>query len=155
SVPVRQAVDELIANRRDAGLSKQYCGDLQFRLGRFANSFGDRSIASITTKEIDVWLEMLGVGPVTRNTFRRDVRTLFSFSCRRNYCPENPATATTYAKEPSGEVEILSVEDARGLLQSSSESMRPYWAIGLFAGLRPSEIRNLQWADVDFEDALI
>jgi integrase len=155
SVSVRQAVDEVIANRRDAGLSKQYCGDLQFRLGRFVNAFGDRSVASITTKEIDAWLELLGVGSVTRNTFLRDVRTLYSFSCKRNYCTENPASSATRAKEQSREVEVLSVEDARRLLTASSPEMLPYWAIGLFAGLRPSEIRHLQWADVDFEDALI
>jgi integrase len=155
SVPVRQAVDEVIANRRDAGLSKQYCGGLQFRLGRFVDAFGDRSVANVTTKEIDAWLESLGVGPVTRNTHRRDVRTLFSFSCKRNYRTENPASNTTLAKAPSKEVEVLSVEDAQRLLTASSPEMLPYWAIGLFGGLRPSEIFNLQWSDVDFEDALI
>ena len=61
---------------------------------------------------------------------------------------------------PAGEASIeesgkLSVEDARRLLAASSPEMLPYWAIGLFVGLRPSEIRNLQWKDVDFEDALI
>ena len=52
SIPVRQAVDELLANRRAAGLSAVYLRDLKYRLGKFAGSFGDRSIASITTKEI-------------------------------------------------------------------------------------------------------
>jgi integrase len=155
SISVRQAVDELIANRRDAGLSQRYCGDLQIRLRRFVNSFGDRSVASITAKDIDSWLESLGVGPVTRNTFRRDVRTLFSFCYKRNYCAENPATAAIRAKEPSREVEVLSVDQAKKLLASSSPEMLPYWAVGMFAGLRPSEIRQLEWTDVDFEDALI
>ncbi len=156
SVPVRQAVDELIANRAAAGLSKLYLRDLKFRLGRFVAAFGDRIIASVNTKEIVEWLESLGVGPVTRNTFRRDVRTLFSFCCGRKYCAENPvATKETLAKERRKEVEVLTVEQARKLLAKSSREMLPYWAIGLFAGLRPSEIRNLQWSDVDFEDALI
>src|SRR4029077_17630475 len=81
SVPVEQAIDELILNRRNAGRSKLYCRDLKFRLGRFAKEFPSRSIASITTREINHWLESLEVGPVTRNTSRRDVRTLFSFCC--------------------------------------------------------------------------
>jgi integrase len=63
--------------------------------------------------------------------------------------------AATRAKEPSREVEVLSVEVARRLLAASSPEMLPYWAIGLFGGLRPSEVRQLQWSDVDFEDALI
>jgi integrase len=157
SIPVRQAADELIVNRRAAGLSKVYIGDLHSRLGRFAKSFGDRSVASITTKEIVAWLESLGVGPVTRNTFRRDVRTLFSFAIEHGYCSENPAASkATLAKEQNGkEVEVLSIDQAKKLLAVSSRDMIPYWAIGLFAGLRPSEIRKLDWSDVDLGDALI
>lgn len=155
SVPVHRAFDEVIANRRYAGLSKTYISDLEFRLGRFKKTFGERSVAEITTSEIDAWLESLAVGPVTRNTFRRDVRTLFSFCCKRGYCAGNPVLATTLAKEPNTEVEVISVEDAQRLLEKSSREMLPYWAIGLFAGLRPSEIRNLQWSDVDFDDSLV
>jgi integrase len=157
SIPVRQAVDELIANRRAAGLSKVYVGDLYFRLGRFAKSFGDRSVASITTKEIVSWLESLGVGPVTRNTFRRDVRTLFSFCIEHSYASENPAASkATLAKEQNNkDVDVLSVEQAKKLLAKSSRDMIPYWSVGLFAGLRPSEIRKLEWSDVDLDDALI
>jgi len=155
SIPVRQAVGELIDNRRSAGLSKVYCGDLQFRLGRFVNTFGERTVASVATKEVDAWLESLGVGPVTRNTFRRDVRTLFSFCVKRNYCAENPAAAAQRAKEQRREVEVLGVDDVRRLLAAASPDLLPYWAIGLFAGLRVVEVHHLQWSDVDFEDALI
>ena len=155
SIPVRQAVDELIANRRAAGLSKVYIGDLYSRLGRFAKSFGERSVASIATKEIVEWLESLNVGPVTRNTFRRDARTLFSFAIEHKHCADNPVSKATKAKEQSREVEVLSVDQAKKLLSKSSRDMSPYWAIGLFAGLRPSEIRKLDWSDVDLDDALI
>ena len=155
SIPVAQAVDELVANRRDAGLSKLYYDDLRWRLNRFANAFADRSVASIATQEIEAWLESLGVGAVTRNTFRRDVRTLYSFCVKRNYCAENPAAATQRAKEQRRDVEVLSVEVARRLLAGSSPELLPYFSIGLFAGLRPSEIWYLQWSDVDFDDALI
>ena len=155
SVPVRQAVDELLQNRRAAGLSMVYLRDLKYRLGRFSDSFGERSIASLTTKEIVAWLESLGVGAVTRNTFRRDVRTLFSFCLAHQYCAENPATASTRAKEASAEVAVLTADEARRLIAAASPDMLPYWTIGLFAGLRPSEIRHLDWSDVDFGDALI
>ena len=65
------------------------------------------------------------------------------------------ASKATLAKERRRDVEVLSVEDAQRLLERSSPDMLPYWAIGLFAGLRPSEIRSLEWSDVDFDDALI
>jgi integrase len=157
SIPVCQAVNELITNRGNAGLSKLYLRDLRFRLSRFTGAFGDRIVASLTTKEIVEWLESLTVSPVTRNTFRRDVRTLFSFCVEHGYATENPAASkATLAKvQNNKEVEILSVEQARTLLAKSSPDMLTYWAIGLFAGLRPSEIRKLDWSDVDLDAALI
>jgi integrase len=155
SVPVRQAVEELIANREKAGMTKRYCEDLRIRLGRFIKAFPDRNASTITTKEIGAWLESLGVGPVTRNTFRRDVRTLFSFCLDHKYCTDNPAAATTKAKQRDEEVQVFSVEQMRRLLAASSVEMLPFWAIGAFAGLRHSEIKRLQWSDIDFDDALI
>jgi len=155
SIPVGQAAQELIANRRDAGFSRRYCEDLKSRLGRFAKTFAQRTASTITTKEIEAWLESLGVEAVTRNTYRRDCRTLFSSCTKRNYCAENPATSVTRAKEPSREVEVLTVEDTRLLLAASSPALLPYWAIGLFAGLRSSEILHLHWADIDFGDCLM
>jgi site-specific recombinase XerD len=104
SVPIEQAVKELISNRASAGSSKQYCEDLRWRLGRFSKSFPGRCVAEITTRDIDDWLAGLGLGAVTRNTFRRDLRTFFSFSLTRKYCSENPAKDSTRAKEVDGEV---------------------------------------------------
>jgi len=156
TIPVRQAIDELLASRKAAGLSVIYLRDLKYRLGRFVKSFQDRNVASVRTREVAEFLQSLGVGPVTRNTFRRDVRTLFSFCVEHGYCTENPAASkATLAKERRQEVEVLTIEQARKLLEMSSRETLPYWAIGLFAGLRPSEIRKLQWTDCDFEHSLI
>jgi integrase len=59
------------------------------------------------------------------------------------------------AKKPASEIDILTVEEARRLIASASPDMLPYWAIGLFAGLRPSEIRVLQWPSLQFKQKLI
>src|SRR4029453_258947 len=155
SVPVEQAVNEVLANKQNAGLSKLYCGDLKFHLRRFAKAFAGRTVATITTKDINGWLESLGVGPVTRNTHRRDARTLFSHCCSVGYCAENPAKSTTLAKIPASEVDVLSVDEARRLIAAASPAMLPYWAIGFFPGLGPSEVKALGWDAIDLDDALI
>jgi integrase len=154
SVPVEQAVNELVVHGRDfLNFSVLYIRDLKYRLGRFAQAFAGRSVASITRDDIRKWLESLGVGPGTRNTFRRDVRTLFTFCCEeKNYCANNPAKGKGLsAKRLPREIDILTVADARRLIATASREMLPYWAIGLFAGLRPSEIRALQWRSIDFK----
>ena len=155
SVSIHQAMTELIANRKATGASKQYCTDLHWRISRFIHSFPNRTVAEITTRDIDDWLAGLGLAPVTRNTFRRDLRTLFSFCVTRKYCPENPATGTTRAKEIDGEIGILRIAETARIMEAASEQTLPYWAIGAFAGLRRAEIIRLEWSEVDFESGLI
>ena len=66
SVPTQQAVEELIQNRRKAaGLSKLYMGDLNFVSGVSRKSSPSRTLSSITTAELNRFLESLEVGPVT------------------------------------------------------------------------------------------
>ncbi len=155
SVPIRQAMNELIDNRRASGLSARYCYDLGIRIGRFCAAFPDRIIAEFSTADVDSWLAALAVAPVTRNTFRRDLRTLFAFAVTRRYCADNPVVHTAKAKEIDGDIEILSVEQTARLLESADNATIPYWAIGAFAGLRRAEIERLDWKQIDLESNLI
>lgn len=149
SIPLSAALQQLITNRSSSGASKRYCDDLRLRLTKFCEAFPSKTIAELTTSEIDSWLEGLGVAPTTRNTFRRDVRTLFSFAVTRKYCQENPATETRKAKEVDGDVKILTVEESARLLEAADSDMLPYFAIAAFAGLRRAEIERLDWKQID------
>jgi len=112
-------------------------------------------IAAINTRQIDEWLRGLGVGAVTRNTFRRRLAVLFSFAKRRGYVTENPVADVERAKERETEVEILSVAETVRLLECADSDMPPFWAIGAFAGLRRAEIERLAWSEIDFEAGVI
>jgi integrase len=155
SVPLPTAMEELIANRRSSGATERYCYDLRMRLRRFCNAFPDLNVSEITTADIDAWLGGLNLGPVTRNTFRRDVRTLFSFALTRRYCLDNPVLATSKAKEIDSEIKIFSIGQTAKLLEEASVEMLPVFAIGAFAGLRQSEIKRLDWGQIDFDSGLI
>lgn len=155
SVPVDQAVDELIATRVNAGASQRYCNDLRLRLGRFVGHHAGRCVADFSTADIDEWLSALGVAPGTRNTFRRDLRTLFSFCQTRRYIAENPAAQSQRAKEIDAPVGILKPEDLARLLHNADPEVLPYFAIGAFAGLRAAEIGRLDWSEIDLERRLI
>jgi hypothetical protein len=117
SVPLHTAMKELIENRRLSGATKRCCYDLELHIGRFCAAFPDRIIAEITTAEIDDGLYGLRLAPVTRNTFRRDLRTLFSFARTRRYCTENRVIQTIKAKEIDGDIQILTVDQTTKLLE--------------------------------------
>ena len=155
SITVNDAMEQLITSRKRAGLSKRYCQDLRLRLSKFAKDFDKTTVATITAREIDGWLADLAVAPGTRNTFRRDLRTLFSWCEKHSYCQTNEARKTERAKEVNKPVEILTVEQATALLNACDDDTLPYVAISLFAGLRASEVQKLDWSEVDFDSGLI
>ena len=152
---VGEVVADLLAARAADGMSPRYVGDLRVRLGRFVLSFGEEMIAGIGASRIDEWLRGLGVGSVTRNTFRRRLGVLFSFAKRRGYVTENPIADVECAKERETEIEILSVSQMARLLEYASSEMLPFWAIGAFAGLRRAEIERLTWSEIDFDADVI
>src|SRR5262249_31723368 len=152
---VKEIVADLIAARTADGLSARYLGDLRVRLGRFGQSFGEEMIAGISASQIDEWLRGLGVGAVTRNTFRRRLAVLFSFAKRRGYVTENPITDVERAKERETEIAILSVGELARLLECASSEMLPFWTIGAFTGFRRSDIERLTWNEIDFDAGVI
>ncbi|MEI8235186.1 MAG: hypothetical protein WCH57_10945 [Verrucomicrobiota bacterium] len=152
---VSEVVCELMGARTADGLSADYLTDLKIKYDRFTRDFGERMIASLTTKEISDWLRKLGVGAVSRNTTRSRLATLFSFAKRQGYTPENPIANVERAKEHSEEIGILTVAETARLLECADAETLPYWVIGAFAGLRSAEIERLDWSEVDFDAGLI
>lgn len=154
-MPLKLAVSELIENRRASGTTEIYCYDLSLRLGRFCREFPGRNTEELSTRDLDEWLAGLNLAPVTRNTFRRDLHTLFAFCHSRGYSSTNPVERTRIAKEVSQPVGILSVEQTARLLTSAPQSLIPYLTIGAFAGLRAAEVERLEWDRIDLDSGFI
>lgn len=156
SCSVEDLVEELLEAKEKDGVSKRQLYNLKSRLERhFAAEFGDKLVATITTRDIDDWLRSLEVGPQTRNHYRAMLVMLFNFAMARGYAVENPAVAAAKAKVIGVPPGILSVEQASALLVNAPTELVPYFAIGLFAGLRRTEIERLDWSEIDFESGLI
>ncbi len=149
SVPVARAVAELVEAKRHAGRSPLYLADIGARLGRFARTYAARPVSSFDAKELDAYLVGLGRAAGTRNTHRRDLGTLFSFAERRGYLTANPVAHTERATVADKPVEILTVRQAGALLNACASDVLPFFAIGLFAGLRTCELKQLDWQRVD------
>lgn len=74
----------------------------------------------------------------------------FNFAVRNGYAPNNPVDGAAKAKVVKSDAGILTVEQAEALLKASCDALRPYIAIGLFAGLRRAELQRLDWSEIDF-----
>ena len=155
SATVATLIAEVIDARRKAGRSDRYLEDLENRLGRFRDDFGERIVATITRDEIADWLHALKLSPVTVNNYRRILVVAFNDAIESKYAIENPADKVKQVKEIEAAVEILTPAETKSLLNKADERILPVIALGAFAGLRSSELKRIDWADIDLAADLI
>jgi integrase len=151
---VPEVVADLLVEK--SKMSEDYVDDLDNRLGRFAAAFPTALIAAVTKDEAEAWLVSLNVAGTTFDNFRRLLIVLFNFAIEKGYAATNPILKIKKKGSDGDEApEILTVADTRALLAASDAGTLPFYAIGAFAGLRPSEILRLDWSNVNFAESLI
>jgi integrase len=178
--PIADAVVDLIAVMEAKNKSRRYVGDLKTRLSRFAEHFGAHpsvikepgrkdeagndtrnrgvDISSITTADVQHWLDGLKAGPQTTKNFRQVLNRLFSFAESRGFIFKggNPVEDTETISANGGDiVEIYSPDEVAALLKAASADFLPVVAIGAFAGLRAAEVERIEWSDVDLSSGFI
>ena len=98
------------------------------------------------------WLAETDWSPRTRKNYLVTLTTIFNFAVKRDYCASNAAATIERPimdDEPPG---ILTVEQTVALLAKAVETRTEMIAglsIGLFGGLRRSEICALDWSEID------
>lgn len=157
SKSVPEILDEFLTSKQVEGSGFFHLEDRKYRLKKFSNSFPSR-IDRITTHEIEVWLNSLGVGGRTRNNYRNAVLQLFRYARGKRYLPRNEPTVVedvASASTGDGDIEIYTLSELSMLLNHAPPKLLPFLAIGAFAGLRSQEIMRLDWKDLRFEQDFI
>lgn len=143
-----------LANKKADGASAEYLQDLKNRLERFEVTFGARNIAEIQPVEVDDWLRDLGLSAQSRKNFRTVLKTFFGAAVDAQYAQQNPVSKKKI-KIIQGEVGIFTPAQLRTMLEKAPRDFLPVLLIGGLAGLRPSEIERLDWANIDLAQRLI
>lgn len=88
----------------------------------------------------------------SKKTYRRAFSTFFNWAVRHHYRLDDPCKRLDKLPKETAKIAILTIEEVKRLLRASVEyqggSMAASVAIGLFAGLRPSEIADLKNSDI-------
>jgi integrase len=157
SETVSNALGVFLLAKQGDGLRRRYLEDLRDRLRRFADSFGASRLSDITPAQIDTWLRetYAGLSAWSRVTSHARLRTFFQFARQRGWVSVNPLADLPKAKVITSPPGILSPEQVARLLESSSQEMLPYWALGMFAGLRSAEVGRLEWRHIKWDERLI
>lgn len=120
-------------------------------------AMGRLKIADIGRAEINEFLNSLPFHGQTKAHYRAQLHSLFEFARQRELIEENPVSqlGRMKKKEKGAGVRVLSIKEAEELLEAAQASplaraFVPRVALGLFVGLRPSEVNRLNWEDIDF-----
>ena len=154
--PLRDAVTDFLAAKKAEHLSDRYLDGLRHRLTRFLVSQSkDATTANVTTADIDRFLTSLHRSPGTGTTFRRDLRTFFAWTSARGLSPSNPVEHAATFKVRPGKIGVLTPEDASALLQACDPAILPGVVLGMFCGLRQSEIARIDWRAIDLASGIL
>ncbi len=152
---IDEIVEKMIADAGKANRRPDTIAELRQRLGQFAAVYGVRQVTSITFEEVEQWIGEAN-SPRSRINRRRKLGQLFNFAIRRKWAEENLALLVTPPDYDDQEPGILSVEQCAHLLEHATKfNLLPYIALGLFAGLRASELERMEWSKVKLAERII
>lgn len=157
---ISQVIKEMILLKRTHGnLKPGYVSNLERALNRFVEDSHDKPIHTITVNDIEAMLgKHSNWSPCSVHGQVQSLKVLFYFAMRRGYAMENPCLKLQMPVIEDREPVIASVADVRRALENRKQGLfdaTSWLAIGFFAGLRASEISELQWEQVDFENKTV
>jgi len=146
TVSVQTAIEQYIDEKRQSGLRPRSLTELRVHLGRLQAQYGSLDISDITGANLISLFGLMDISATTRNNYRRTLRGFFTWCKKAGYMAHNPAEAITRARIDQKLPGILTVDQTRKILRSSVNThLTAYFALALFAGIRPAEILRLKW----------
>lgn len=155
SVTFSELVNEVIKKKKSEGRKQKYLRDLRSKAGKFFPEFGETLLCDISPRKIDDVISGLKMSPISKNSYKRNLKVIFSAAVEWGMLAENPVTKIASSPVKSRSIEIFSVEEVKALLEGATVELLPYYIFATFCGIRPSEIRRLTWEEVDFEAATV
>ena len=151
SMTISELIDRYITSLERRKLSKSHRSSTETRLRKFESDHGEWIACDISDDVAGDWLHGLDFAALTINHYRAALLQMFNHGLKIRAVETNPIEVIDKLKEDRGEIGILSPAEAATLLSHCSDNILPAVVIGLFAGLRRSEISRLDWSQVDFQ----
>lgn len=133
-----------------------YRGDLS-TMRRLNNEFETHIFQEITTWQIEKYKAKRKeeVKPATVNRELALLKHMFSKAIEWGKCKENPGKKVKPLKGEVKRLRFLMPEEIRTLLSNCPEHIKPIVTIALHTGMRRSELLNLKWDQINFDQGFI
>jgi len=121
--------------------------------------FGETSLKEIKPQMLDKYKAERVREGASNNTVNHELVCLshiMKMAIRWRYVEHNPVSSVEKMKIPKRPPRFLSLEEIDRLLEASREShIYPILMTAIHTGLRKSELLNLKWSDLDFDQCTI
>ncbi len=123
--------------------------NFRFISAAFLREFSGRSIASISGKDISLWLARNYKNPTTKTSALRTLSPAFTYASQQEMIAESPIQRVSKPRVKQREaIDIFSPEEAQRLMKTAPEDCKAAYALLLFSGIRPTELTRLKWSDI-------
>lgn len=152
TITIMNAKDEFLASRQDISEATRanYEIGLRLLLMRDPNKY----VHAFTVSDIEASLKRY-TNLSSLRTFRRIFSVFFHWAVRHHYCLEDPCKRLDKLPKDTSQIATLTLTEVKRLLYAAMSLQdgvaAAAVAIGIFAGLRPSEINDLRKEDVGDE----
>ena len=151
-----ETADQFAASRQQSGLSAHYISQCRKTITDLAKTFPGKALTDLRTRDLDAWLGGLPLGAKTKNGMRTILVACGNWAEGR-FLPKgaSPFTSMVRYKETKTSVSIFTPGNIASLLTKTDASLRPFLALGAFAGLRMAELQRLDWSEIDLKRGFI
>lgn len=122
-------------------------------IGKFSKKFGRRRMLDIDYLDIAEFFASLKVSAKTRNNYRITLRGIFGLAVDCGYIDTDPTARLRNERTVKPEIDPLTVCERDKILEHMRQhypaTVHNYFLFAFGAGLRPSEMIELKWGDVD------
>src|SRR5262245_23885763 len=121
--------------------------------GHIEPFFGPMQLAEVTLASAQEFIKTLlakGLSPKTIGNVIVVMKEMFKHAVQWGYLDANPVQ---YVERPRGEdkeMDVLTPEEIRQLLDAQAEPLRTLLLMAILTGMRQGELFGLQWDDIDF-----
>ena len=149
---LNQLVCEFLEAKRQDGVSEFYYRDLRKRT-RSLLEYAKVETSEINAELIAKYFEHLNFCAVNHNNQYRVIRALINFAKAQGYISEgiDYLKPVRQKRVKKASYPIYQPEEFESLLDNADPEMVPPLVLLGFCGIRPAEMRRLNWRDVRFE----
>jgi len=157
SVTVPVALAAMLTGKRTENLRANYLADLKRAVNQFARGREAMLVKDFTVDDVRAFVAA-AESPGTRATRRGRMMAFFSFCNDAGWLARNPVDGVKKPKVDRKPPHVLTVDECRAVL-ALAEAEQPHalgwFALAMFAGIRPEEADKVAWAAVDFDAGVV